>query len=105
MPKAPSGRFRSSSGSKRRKLSFANDDYRIAPIQLEAGAFCHPIGNPGSFPSLSRAEQCKLSSRECAEQARLVADVRAKKVFEDLAQQWLELAAQIELQERTAERI
>jgi len=53
----------------------------------------------------SRAEQCRLSSRECAEQARLVADVRAKKVFEDLAQQWLELAAQIELQERTAERI
>ena len=53
----------------------------------------------------SRAEQCRLNSRECAENARLATDVRAKKMFEDLAQQWLELADQIELQERTVERI
>jgi hypothetical protein len=53
----------------------------------------------------SRAEQCRLTSRGCAEKARLATDVRAKKLFEDLSQQWLELADQIELQERTVERI
>ena len=54
----------------------------------------------------SRAEQCQAEIHvECAENARLATDVRAKKMFEDLAQQWLEIADQIELQERTVERI
>ena len=53
----------------------------------------------------SRAEQFRLNSRECAEKARLAADVGAKKMFEDLAHEWLELADQIELQQRTVERI
>ena len=39
-----------------------------------------------------RAEQYRTTARQCAERARLEPDPETKRVYEDMARQWLELA-------------
>jgi hypothetical protein len=40
----------------------------------------------------TRAEQYKIKAQECAQRAKAARDPEAKRAYEDLARQWLDLA-------------
>jgi hypothetical protein len=44
----------------------------------------------------TRAEQYRLTAKECAERAKLAPDPETKRVSEDMARQWLELVKRAE---------
>ena len=53
-----------------------------------------PVGNPGLGVVLTLAEQYRLKAQECAECARVVRNAEKKRLYEDLAREWSELAKQ-----------
>jgi hypothetical protein len=52
------------------------------------------VGNAGLGVVPTLAEQYRVKAQECAERAKLVRDPEKRRLFEDLAREWSELAKQ-----------
>jgi hypothetical protein len=71
--------------------------YRVVPTgrELATDASVDRL-TAGLLVVPTRAEQYRLTAKECAERAKLARDPETKRVYEDMARQWLELAKRAE---------